>query len=127
GKAAPYLAQAPGGVGLPLAIGAASIGALSTPSTGVDQATAQREALMADARKRLAEGLNRQNDTSKAPPVAREASAYDRAVDSVNKYIEVTKAATATVGLSNAAQEKAKVVAQLTAAAMKDGTPVTAA
>jgi hypothetical protein len=82
---------------------------------------------MADARKRLAEGLNRQNDTSKAAAVAQEASAYDRAVDSVNKYIEVTKAAAQTVGLSNAAQEKAKVVAQLTAAAMKDGTPITAA
>lgn len=127
GKAAPYLALAPGGLGLPAAAGALSIGALSTPSSGVDQATAQREALMADARKRLAEGLNRQNDTSKPPPVAQEASAYDRAVESVNKYIEVTKAATATVGLSNGAQEKAKVVAQLTAAAMKDGTPITAA
>lgn len=127
GKAAPYLALAPGGLGLPAAAGAASIGILSTPSSGVDQATAQREALMADARKRLAEGLNRQNDSSKPPPVAQQASAYDRAVESVNKYIEVTKAAAATVGLSNAAQEKAKVVAQLTAAAMKDGAPITAA
>ncbi|MCK1322154.1 hypothetical protein IVA94_14885 [Bradyrhizobium sp. 156] len=127
GKAAPYLALAPGGLGLPAAAGAASIGVLSTPSSGVDQATAQREALMADARRRLAEGLNRLNDNSKPPPVAQQASAYDRAVESVNKYIEVTKAATATVGLSNGAQEKAKVVAQLTAAAMKDGTPITAA
>jgi hypothetical protein len=127
GKAAPYLALAPGGLGLPAAAGALTVGALSTPGSGVDQATAQREALMADARKRLAEGLNRQNDTSRAPAVAQEASAYDRAKDSINKYIEVTKAAADTVGLSNAAQEKAKVVAQLTAAAMKDGTPITAA
>nr|WP_143846002.1 hypothetical protein [Bradyrhizobium cosmicum]QDP27012.1 hypothetical protein FNV92_34880 [Bradyrhizobium cosmicum] len=124
GKAAPYIAQA-SPVGIPLAIGAASIGALSTPSSGVDQAEAQRAALMADARRRLAEGLNRMNDRSKAPQDD-VAGAYDRAKESVLKYIEVTKAAAQTVGESAAAQERAKVVAQLTAAAMKDGTTITA-
>lgn len=124
GKAAPYLALVPGG--LPLAAGAFTIGKISAPS-GVDQEGAQREALLADAKKRLAEGLNRKFDTSTPPPVAQEASAYDRATDSINKYIEVTKAAALTVGKSVAEQEKAKAVAQLTAAAMKDGTPITAA
>jgi hypothetical protein len=38
GKAAPYLALAPGGLGLPAAAGAATIGALSTPGSGGDQA-----------------------------------------------------------------------------------------
>lgn len=68
-------------------------------------------------------------DTSKDPAkkIGETASAYDRATESVLKYIEVTKAEAATVGLSVAEQEKAKVVAQLTAAAMKDGTPITAA
>lgn len=62
-------------------------------------------------------------DKSKDPAknVTETASAYDRATESVLKYIEVTKAEAATVGLSVAEQEKAKVVAQLTAAAMKDG------
>lgn len=129
GKAAPYLAVAgagaPAGIGFGPAIAAYAIGKISAPS-GVDQESAQREALLADAKKRLAEGLNRKFDTSKPPPVAEEASAYDRATESILKYIEVTKASAATVGLSVAEQEKAKVVAQLTAAAMKDGTPITA-
>ncbi|WP_052435644.1 hypothetical protein [Bradyrhizobium japonicum] len=127
GKAAPYLAQAPGGVGLPLAVGAASLGVLSTPSSTVDQESAQRQAQLADARKRLAEAMNRKFDSSKAPQTDEGKDAYDRATESILKYIEVTKAAAETVGLSVAEQEKAKVVAQLTAAAMKDGTPITAA
>lgn len=127
GKAAPYLALAPGGAGLPLAAGAATVGVLSAPSGGVDQAEAQRAAQMADARRRLTEGLNRMNDRSKAPQDDAGAGAYDRAKESILKYIEVTKAAAQTVGESAAAQERAKVAAQLTAAAMKDGTPVTAA
>jgi hypothetical protein len=127
GKAAPYLATLPGGAGLPLAAGAASIGFLSSPGNQVDAQEAQRNALLADAKKRLAEGLNKKFDTSIAPPKAQEASAYDRATESVLKYIEVTKAAAQTAGLSVAEQERAKVVAQLTAAAMKDGTFITAA
>jgi hypothetical protein len=123
GKTAPYLSLMP-----PVAAGAATIGALSTPND-VDQQDAQRQALLADARKRLAEAMNRRFDTSTPPPdkaLGNTASAYDRATESVLKYIEVTNAAAGTVGKSVAEQEKAKVVAQLTAAAMKDGTPITA-
>jgi hypothetical protein len=47
--------------------------------------------------------------------------AYDRAVESVLKYIEVTKAAAASTGLGSGEQEKAKITAQLYAAAIKDG------
>lgn len=52
-------------------------------------------------------------------PEARDA--YDRATESLLRYIEVTSASAETVGLSAAAQEKAKAIAQLTAAALKDG------
>jgi len=88
----------------------------------------QRAAQMADARRRLAEGLNRQFDSSRNPikTVQETASAYDRATESVLKYIKVTEAAAESVGKTVAEQEKAKVVAQLTAAAEKDGTKVTA-
>jgi hypothetical protein len=127
GKAAPYLALAPGGLGIPAAAGAATIGALSTPNSGGDAEAAQRQALLADARKRLAEAMNRKFDISTPPPVGDTANAYSRATEAVLKYIEVTKAAAETVGKTVAEQEKAKVVAQLTAAAMKDGTPITAA
>lgn len=129
GKAAPYLALAPGGIGLPLAAGATSVGILSTPSNSVDREAAERDAQLADARRRLAEAMNRKFDTSTPPPdkaIGGTASAYERARESVLKYIEVTKAAADTVGKSVAEQEKAKVVARLTAAAMKDGAPITA-
>lgn len=61
-------------------------------------------------------------DTSIDPNKVKDTTAaYDRATAAVQKYIETTNAETATVGLSTAAQEKAKVQAELTAAAMKDG------
>lgn len=52
---------------------------------------------------------------------APDTSAYDRATESVLKYIEVTKAASLSVSDAAAEQEKFKVVAQLTAAGIKDG------
>jgi hypothetical protein len=53
---------------------------------------------------------------------------YDRAQESILKYIETTKAAAASTDLSASAQERAKAVAQLTAAGLKDGlTPAAAA
>lgn len=55
------------------------------------------------------------------PPPKVDASAYDRATESVLKYIEVTKAASLSVSDAAAAQEKFRVIAQLTAAGMKDG------
>ena len=47
--------------------------------------------------------------------------AYARAEDTVEKYILTTNAAAKSVGAGVAAQEKAKVIAQLTAAAQRDG------
>ncbi len=63
-------------------------------------------------------------DVSKDPSkkaVEDTTSAYDRAEESVLKYIETTKAASLSVSDAAAEQEKFKVVAQLTAAGMKDG------
>jgi hypothetical protein len=61
-------------------------------------------------------------DTSNAPQDYRrhQGRAYDRATESLLKYIAITNAAAETVGKSVAEQEKAK--AQLLAAAEKDGT-----
>lgn len=47
--------------------------------------------------------------------------ALERATDSVEKYILTTEASARSVGAGVAAQEKAKVIAQLTAAAQRDG------
>lgn len=132
-KVAPYVVAAlPGGQ-----LAGATLSALGGKGSEADQDS---------ARARLGSGLRNPNavaaardyansvydsvrkDTSKAPSsVGETITAYDRATESVLKYIEVTKASAATVGQSVAEQEKAKVVAQLTAAAMKDGTPITAA
>jgi hypothetical protein len=54
------------------------------------------------------------------------AGAYDRATESLLKYIATTNAAAESVGKSVAEQERAKAAAQLLAAAEKDGTTVTA-
>ena len=48
-------------------------------------------------------------------------SAYDRATDAINKYIQVTTAASTAVDATAGEQEKLKAIAQLTAAAMRDG------
>jgi hypothetical protein len=62
-------------------------------------------------------------DTSKNPTkdITDTKDAYDRAEESVLKYIETTKAASLTVSDAAAEQEKFKVIAQLTAAGIKDG------
>lgn len=68
-------------------------------------------------------------DVSKDPgakAVEDSTAAYDRAEESILKYIETTKAAALTVSDAAGEQEKFKVIAQLTAAAQKDGTPITA-
>lgn len=91
---------------------------LSNPNNVIaarDQTTALSEQLRPDKSK-----------TAKPDDVEQTTAAYQRATEAVLKYIEVTKASADTVGLSVAQQEKARVVAQLTAAAIKDGTPVTA-
>jgi hypothetical protein len=67
------------------------------------------------------------NPDAKAISGAREAKdAYDRAEESLLKYIKTTEAAADAVGKSASEQEKLKAVAQLMAAAEKDGTAVTA-
>jgi hypothetical protein len=91
------------------------------------RASAQGQAQMADARQRLAAGLNRNFDTSKPTtsdpnkPDPASTSAYDTATAVVQKYIETTKAASLAVSDAAGEQEKFKVIAQLTAAGIKDG------
>lgn len=67
-------------------------------------------------------------DTSRDPKKVAEEStaAYDRASEALLKYIETTKAAAQTIDGTAAAQERAKAMAQLLAAAEKDGMTVTA-
>src|SRR5581483_7386625 len=60
------------------------------------------------------------------PDIDDTTAAYDRATESLLKYIKTTQAAAETMDKSVAEQEKAKAVAQLMAAAEKDGTTVTA-
>lgn len=119
GRAAPYLAAVPV-VGVPLAASAYGASRLYGSGTSVDADQAQQRAQQLDEQRRTQAEFWRTHDTSHAPPKAAEASAYDRAVASINKYIEVTTAESLTVGQSVAQQEKAKVEAQLVAAAMKD-------
>jgi len=112
---------------------AASEASLGISSNPADMA-------MLAARQRLASGLSNpanvaaatdqlngiQNkvfpDVSKDPNAAKpDTSAYDRATESVLKYIETTKAASLAVSDAAGEQEKFKIIAQLTAAGMKDG------
>ncbi|MDB5618470.1 hypothetical protein [Tardiphaga sp.] len=85
----------------------------------------RRSDAMADARRRLAEGMNRKFDTSKppkdSPADGPDASAYGRAEESLRKYIETTNAASKSVDEAAASQERLKAIAALTAAGMKDG------
>lgn len=124
-KASPYLAIAAAStpVTAPIAPAVAASGYLFGDRSGTSQADAQREALLADARKRLAEGLNRKFDTSHAPgnDNTPDTSAYDRATESLRKYIETSDAAAKSTDLTVDAQERLKAIAQLTAAGMKDG------
>jgi hypothetical protein len=69
-------------------------------------------------------------DVSKDPAAAVTATkdAYDTAEQTLQKYVQTTNAAAASIDLSTGAQERAKAVATLTAAAIKDGlTPAMAA
>ncbi|SDE12338.1 hypothetical protein SAMN05216337_102064 [Bradyrhizobium brasilense] len=84
-------------------------------------ANAQRDAVSTAYRVR--------KDTSKVPgdEDGPDASAYDRATESLLKYIEVTKAASLSVDAGAAEQEKLKAIATLTAAGIKDGLTLAAA
>jgi hypothetical protein len=116
------------------------LGAAGTVADTLNRPAAPQDAL-SQAQARLgAQLLNRNNitnaaqlstgiesrvlgDTSKDP--AKQAdevtAAYDRATESVRKYIETTNASAQSVGGSVAEQEKLRVNAELVAAAMKDG------
>lgn len=106
----------------------------------------QKDIAELDARNRLAAGLRNPatvaaardqgmslyssfyKDASKDPAKKTDdtTAAYDRATESLLKYIKTTEAAAQTVEQSVYAQEHAKAMAQLLAAAEKDGTKVTA-
>lgn len=103
--------------------GSAQDRALSALRSGLSQPTQVKNAF--SSTKTLSDQLR--PDQSKDPAKTLDAStgAYDRATESVLKYIKVTEAAADSVGKTIAEQEKAKVVAQLLAAAEKDGTKVT--
>ena len=61
------------------------------------------------------------------PEAEETASAYDRAEESLLRYIEVTKAAVISTGQGAEQQERLRAIAQLTAAGIKDGlTPAAA-
>lgn len=64
-------------------------------------------------------------DKSKDPnakkPDAPDTSSYDRATESLRKYVETSNAAASSIDLTADAQERFKAIAQLTAAGMKDG------
>jgi hypothetical protein len=109
----------PGPLGAALSA-AGGIGSTLLKDNGQNAADTQREALLADARKRLAEGLNRRFDTSKAP-TQDNTSAFERAEESLRRYTETSKAAAASIDMTVDAQERLKAIAQLTAAGMKDG------
>jgi hypothetical protein len=109
----------------------ASYGISSNPADIASQAmenqraSAEGQAQMADARRRLAAGLNRNFDTSHPtvddPNKAIDTSAYDRATESLRKYIEVNDAASKSVDAGVYEQERLKAIAELTAAGLKDG------
>jgi hypothetical protein len=135
-KAAQLVGGAAGPVGSVIGVGGAIAGSALAPAQAPDA--------LAEARARLGTRLyNRNNttdslsattglqarlrpDTSINPKTVDDtAGAYDRAVESLQKYIATTNATAETVGKSVAEQEKAKATAQLLAAAEKDGTTVT--
>lgn len=122
-KAAPMLALAPGGLGLPLAAGTYVAGKVLGTGDSGNTDTAQRDALLQDAKKRLAEGMNRKFDRSNDPgkKIEETTAAYQRAEESLRKYIETSDAAAKSIDMTVDAQERLKAIAQLTAAGMKDG------
>lgn len=75
----------------------------------------------------MSEQLRPDKSKAKAPDTE-DTGAYDRASEQLLKYIEVTKAAAASVDAGVYQQERLKAIAELTAAGLKDGlTPAAAA
>jgi hypothetical protein len=129
----------PGPIGAAFSVGSTVAGNLLAPSPAQDALSAARSSLGAglgnpansNAARDQANAIQNAifKDTSKNPAdksTGPDTAAYDRATESILKYIEVTKAASLSVSDAASEQEKFKVVAQLTAAAEKDGTTITA-
>lgn len=105
--------------------GSAQDRALSALRSGLSQPTQVKNAF--SSTKTLSDQLRPDQSKDPAKTVDDSTAAYDRATESVLKYIKVTEAASKTVSDSVAEQEKYRAIAQLTAAAEKDKIPITAA
>src|SRR5215831_16936022 len=132
-KAAQFVGNQLGPVGAAIGAGGAIADTLNRPAAPADALSQAQQQLSAQMRNRnnltnaagLATSIESRvlGDTSRDPAkqVDEVTAAYDRATESVQKYIETTNASAQSVGGSVAEQEKVRVNAQLVAAAMKDG------
>jgi hypothetical protein len=132
-KAAQFVGNQLGPVGAAIGAGGAIADRSSRPASPADALSQAQQQLVAQMRSRnnltnaagLATSIESRvfGDTSKDPAkqVDEVTAAYDRATESIRKYIETTNASAQSVGSSVAEQEKLRVNAQLVAAAMKDG------
>ncbi|WP_316234671.1 hypothetical protein [Bradyrhizobium sp. SZCCHNR1020] len=137
GKAAQFAGAGLGPVGSVLSLGGKALDAATSPGATPDALAQARQQLGAQLynpnnvtnamRAATAVESRVRGDTSIDPKkIDDTTNAYDRATESLLKYIATTNAAAETVGKGVAEQEKAKATAQLLAAAEKDGTTVTA-
>ncbi len=137
GKVAAFAGNGLGPIGAAIGLGGQAASSLTVPAETEDPMAASRRALGASLanRARLQDAIQQatatetrvRGDTSRNPKAVEDTTAaYDRATESLLKYIATTNAAADSVGKSVAEQEKAKATAQLLAAAEKDGTKVTA-
>ncbi|MGJ5163158.1 hypothetical protein [Bradyrhizobium sp. HKCCYLR1051] len=130
GKVAQFAGNGLGPVGAAIGLGGKVASGLTAPSASEDDLTAARRALGAQLsnQARLQAAMEQatatqsrlRGDTSRNP-VTETAGAYDRARESVLKYIETANAQAKAIEGTVAQQAKARIEAQLTAAAMKDG------
>ncbi|XUM25113.1 phage tail tape measure protein (plasmid) [Bradyrhizobium oligotrophicum S58] len=130
GKVAQFAGNGLGPVGAMIGLGGKAASGLTAPSATEDEMTAARRSLGAQLanQARLQAAIQQATATegrvrgdSSRNPVTETASAYDRARESVLKYIETTNAQAKAIEGTVAQQAKARIEAQLTAAAMKDG------
>lgn len=125
--AAAAVGPALGPVGAALGIGGRLAGAALAPDAPTNPTgdAMRNPANISRARDYVNNVLNNvRPDNSRDPDakkVAEVKDAYDRAEESLLKYIETTKAAAVSTGEGVEQQERLKAIAQLTAAGMKDG------
>lgn len=130
----PALAANPvtGPIGVALGVGGRIAGAALAPGAENPTGDAMRNPANITRARDYANSVldNVRRDTSKDPDAKKTkevADAYDRAEESLLKYIETTKAAAISTGQGAEQQERLRAIAQLTAAGMKDGlTPAAA-